>query len=142
MQRKLPARVLRHTATPVRGRDTNVDENAEEWIEGEPGEGAEPVAGLPFACVLFLPQSTEGAGQEFSWRQRAITRPTLLYNIVRADGSRVDIGKDDELTISAPDLAEWQGGALARWQVDGIPQPFGPPGRAFACQATLKQVVD
>lgn len=145
MSRRLPARVLRHVATPVSARATNVVAPApgEEWEEGEPGDGiAEESAGVPFACILFLPQAGESQEPTFSWRSRTITRPTLLYNLARPGGAVVDIGKEDELDILAADLAAVTGAETARWQVEAVPQAFGPPGAVFGCQVVVKQVRD
>jgi len=120
------------------------DEDAPEWIEGEPGDGPSAVAGPQFPAVLFLPLGQEEAGP----RARKVTRPTLLWEPVNADtGEAVDPpGPDDELLISAPELAGWfeqapgEEDGVGRWQVDGPPQPFGPPGTVIGVQAILKAV--
>lgn len=131
-----------HVATPTRfEQDDTVP--AEEWIEGEPGDtGPEPTQLAPVPCLLFLPQAPETAGGEVAWKPRVITRPTLLYNPSRPDGTDVGLKKDDELLIDAPDLAPWVGQNPARWQLDGIPQPAGPPGRPVVVIATLKRIED
>lgn len=137
MAAKLPLRILKHTATPVRYEEAA----AGAWVEGEPGAtGPEPIRGMGFPSVLFLPNSTGEAEVEQSWKPRAITRPTLLFDPAYVTGEQP--GKDDELMILAPELAGWTGAEEARWQVDGVPQPFGPPGRVMGVQATLKQVRD
>jgi hypothetical protein len=142
----LPSHILVHVATPV----SYVEGIAgDEMIEGEPGEaGAEPIEGTPFEAVLFLP----GPGGEESnpYKPRTIRRPTLLYNPDRGlvdasrglvgDGSAIVLGAEDELLIDAVELASFTGGERVRWQVDGEPQPFGPPGRVIGVQATLKRV--
>jgi hypothetical protein len=89
--------------------------------------------------VLFLPQGTEEQGQP---RSRKFSRPTLLYEPVNADtgAATPDLTGDDELMVLAPELAQWTGADEARWQVEGTPQPFGPPGRVIGVQVTLKQV--
>jgi hypothetical protein len=127
--------VLVHVATPVRFEDGSDGE----WIEGEPGEGgSEPVAGDEFPCVLFLPGGSEDSGQP---RSRKITRPTLLFEPVNADsGAAVAVSADDELLVRAPEMAFLTGAEEVRWQVEGQPQPFGPPGTVIGVQATLKRV--
>jgi hypothetical protein len=142
----LPAHILVHTATPV----SYVEGVAgDEWIEGEPGEGGpQPVEGVPFECVLFLP--SPGGEEASPYKPRVVRRPTLLYNPDRnlvdparglvGDGSDVLLTNEDELMILAPELSGWTGAALVRWQADGDSQPFGPPGEVFGVMATLLQV--
>lgn len=129
--------VLVHVATPVAFVEGEPDD---EWIEGEPGEaGPEPVPGVAFPAVLFLPQGQEDSNRP---RSQKVSRPTLLYEPVNAD-TGVPVAKlsaDDELMVRAPELAFWTGAEEARWQVDGTPQPFGPPGTVIGVQAVLKQV--
>lgn len=145
----LPAHILVHTATPV----SYVEGEAGDiWIEGEPGEGGpQPVEGIPFECVLFLPGP--GGEDTNAYKPRVIKRPTLLYNPVRniadasraltGDGSAIVLSNEDELLIEAPELAAWAGGeARARWQLEGDSQPFGPPGVVGGVQATLRRVED
>lgn len=129
-----------HTAQPTR-----VEENravpAGQWIEGEPGNvGATPVPATTFPCFLFLPQSGESEGGERSWRPRSVRRPTIMFDPAEVTGKQP--GKEDELLITAPELAAFTGGSPARWQVEGIPQPFGPPGVVIGAQVALKQVTD
>lgn len=144
--------VLVHFATPVRYEE-GLD--AETWVEGEPGaEGPVPMRGVPFPCVLFLPLGQEETPGGDSPRGRKITRPTILFEPVRpsdwpeAGGSPIVVGADDELLVFAPELAGHFAQAAneavgtGRWQVDGRPQPFGPPGTVIGVQATLKQVSD
>lgn len=136
---------LRHVLVH-RGRRLRVveDAGAVEWIEGEPGEGPAAVPGPVFPVVLFLPLGSEDAGP----RSKKITRPTLMWEPVNADtGEPVEpVTADDELLIDAPDLAAWfeqapgEEPGVGRWQVDGPPQPFGPPGSVIGVQATLKAV--
>lgn len=134
----LPAHILVHSATPISFREGAA---GDEWIEGEPGEaGAEPVQGVPFACILFLPGP--GGEEANAFKPRAVRRPTLLFNPTRDDGSPVALTHEDELLISAPELASFTGAAVVRWQLDGDAQPFGPPGRVGGAQATLKRVED
>jgi hypothetical protein len=131
--------ILVHTATPIR---TVEDGDAVEWIEGEPGEsGPEPVRQDAFPAVLFLPQGSEESDHP---RSKKVSRPTLLYEPINADtGEAVpELTADDELMVEAVELAQWTGATEARWQVDGTPQPFGPPGRVIGVQVTLKQVRD
>lgn len=144
----LPAHILVHTATPV-----SYVEGVEgdQWIEGEPGEGGpEPVEGVPFECVLFLP--SPGGEEANPYKPRVVRRPTLLYNPDRnildatrgliGDGSDIELSAEDELLILAPELVPWTKAARARWQLEGDSQPFGPPGSVFGAMATLLQVRD
>lgn len=122
------------------------DPDPEVWVEGEPSEAGieEVVEDSPageFAVILFLPTpGAEQSGEAVSWRPRTIVRPTLLYNVV----SGVELpSKDVELLICAPDLQPVTGSGWIRWQVEGEPQMFGPPGRAtVGMQAVLKRVLD
>lgn len=136
--------VLVHTATPV---EYVEDAAAVEWIEGEPGAsgGPEPVRGAPFPVVLFLPLGTE---QEDRPRSRKVTAPTVLWEPVNADtGAEAPVlDADAELLILAPELkgyfeqVDGEPEGTGRWQIDGNPQPFGPPGRVIGVQARLKAV--
>lgn len=125
-----------HTATPV----TYNDEGNPEWIEGEPTEGGlTPTDGESFACALFIPRSSGAASDQY--RLREVRVPTLLFNPLRDDGSIIELSPEDELMIDAPELAPWTGANPARWMIDGMPQPFGPPGTVLGVLATLRQVV-
>lgn len=137
----LRSSLLVHTATP---QVTTAGPDAEtQWIEGTPStEGTKPRAGVPFPCVLFLPQAPEQAGEQVSWKPRVLTRPTLLYNPTRDDGTPVRLTKDAELDVLAVDLAPFLGAETVRWQLDGDPQPAGPPGRPVVVIANLKRVED
>lgn len=134
--------VLVHAARRLRVEE---DEDAATWIEGEPGEGPRAVPGPEFPVVLFLPLGQEDSGQP---RSRKVTRPTLLWEPVNADtGEDVEpVSPDDELLIEASDLAPYfeqaagEEPGIGRWQVDGAPQPFGPPGAVIGAQANLKAV--
>jgi hypothetical protein len=134
--------VLVHRARRLRVEE---DDDAAEWIEGEPGDGPQAVPGPEFPVVLFLPFGQEESGQP---RTRKVTRPTLMWEPVNADtGEAVEpVGSDDELLISAEELAAWfeqvpgEEDGVGRWQVDGQPQPFGPPGIVIGVQANLKAV--
>lgn len=111
------------------------EEEGAEWIEGEPGDAPEPVDGPAFPCFLFLPLGTEEPGP----RSRKITRPTVMWDPAEVAGD--DPSADGELLITAPEYAPVTGGAAVRWQVEGSPQPFGPPGGPLVgVQASLKQV--
>lgn len=149
--------ILKHTAR----RYTAVEvtpESALDWIEGEPGGGEEDdpadeggpqrVESGEFPCVLFLPLGSESAPSE--GRSKKVTVPTLLWE---PDGTAAvpvpDLGPDDEILISAVELAEWFEQAAGfpagtgLWQIDGAPQPFGPPGGpVIGVQARLKQVTN
>lgn len=106
------------------------------WIEGEPGDGPEPVDGPQFPCFLFLPLGTEAPGP----RSRKITRPTVMWDPAEIAGGK-DPRADDELFIVAPELAPVLGAGSFRWQIEGAPQPFGPPGQpVVGVQANLKRV--
>jgi hypothetical protein len=134
----LPDHILVHRATP---RSYVEAADAGPWLAGEPGaRGPEVVLGAPFPCVLFLP--SPGGAQDTTFRPKVVKRPTLLFNPTRLDGSLVLVGSEDELAVSAPELEAWTGAAEARWQVDGDPQPFGPPGLVYGVVATLKIVRD
>lgn len=111
-----------------------------EWVEGE--RVAEPVAGTPFDCVLFLPQGTfSGEG-----RGRRVKEPTLLYSPENDVGAPVALSAEDEVLLSAPELNVAEGlpgDAQVRWQLTGDPQPFGKPGEdPIGLQATLRRVDD
>lgn len=143
------AHILVHAATPVRYTEGGSDTPADQWIEGEPGaDGPEPIKGEPFACVLFLPLGAEESPGADSPRPRKSSRPTIMYETPRADGTAVVLSADDELLIAAPELsahfeqAEGEAAGVGRWQVDGRPQPFGPPGEVIGVQANVKQVTD
>lgn len=108
-----------------------------EWVEGEPGaDGPQPVDGPEFPCFLFLPLGSE---DEAHPRSRKVSRPTVMWDPAEVVGDNPTA--DDELLIVAPELAPVLGAGEVRWQVDGAPQPFGPPGeQVVGVQATLKRV--
>lgn len=125
--------IMVHTATPA-----GVVESGE-WIEGE-RDVSRDASATPFGCCLFLPRGSEDAG---GMRSRQVSRPTLLYLPTDLQGEPVTVGPNDELVIDAPELAQWTGGNPSRWQVDGRPQPAGPPGEApIVVQAQLVAVGD
>lgn len=106
------------------------------WIEGEPGDAGEPVDGPQFPCLLFLPLGSEDSSQP---RSRKITRPTVMWDPadVAGDAPRAS----GELLILAAELAPVMGAPAVLWQIDGEPQPFGPPGETLVgMQANLKRV--
>lgn len=125
--------VLVHVAQPVR------TETGTTWIEGVPEETEQtPVTGEQFPCCLFLPL----AGEQIPPRGRRVVKvPTLLMATYDNAGNSVSIGPADELLVTAPELP---GHATpVRYQVDGAPQPFGPPGEELVgLQVTLKRVED
>lgn len=125
------ADVCIHVVTPV----SMVE--AGPLIEGE--ADTEPVDGTPFMGVLFLPQGSE---EQNPYKPRKITRPTLLYLPTDTTGAAVVLKAEDEVLIDAPELEPWTGAAAARWQLDGVPQPFGPPGSVIGIQAALVKVDD
>lgn len=127
-----------HTATPVTYSDTG---DPTDWVEGEPGtDGLEPATGDPFPCFLFLPSG--GGSADTPYRVRTVQTPQMLFDPLRDDGSVVDLKPEDELLIDAPELAPWTGAQVSRWQVNGRPLPFGPPGQVIGVLATLRQVDD
>lgn len=108
-----------------------------EWIEGEPGDGPEPVLGPLFPCFLFLPLGQEEPGP----RSRKVSRPTVMWDPAELTGDHPSA--EGELLIEAPEYAPVTGAGAVRWQIEGAPQPFGPPGGPLVgVQATLKQVQD
>lgn len=112
------------------------------WVEGERGTvGPSEFTGTAFPCVLFLPQAPEQNEAAVSWKPRTVTRPTLLFDPLDVVAGQMP-GKDHDLLISAPDLAAFTGGDAVIWQVDGAPQPAGPPGRPIVVVAILKRVRD
>lgn len=118
-------------------RQQMVEDVAAPWIEGEPGDGPEPQLTAAFPCFLFLPLGGEDPGP----RSRKVTRPTVMWDPAEVIGEHPT--PEDELHIEAPELAPVTGGGVVRWQIEGDPQPFGPPGEAVVgVQATLKQVRD
>lgn len=130
--------VLRHRAVPLSLVED--DSDPDEWPEGEPGEGPEPTEGTEFRCILFLPTGTE---DDNPFRPRNITRPTLLYEPVDELGADLPLEAAHELRVTAdreppPARALIEG----RWQVDGDPQAFGPPGRTIGMLANLSRVGD
>lgn len=150
----LPSYILVHAAVPLTYEEPQT--NPTSWIEGEPGDqgGGEPVQGPGFACVLFMPGP--GGEQQNTYRPKVITQPTILYNptrdmnraaangapVITADNSPVVITNEDELLVTAPELAAWTGDVTVRWQAVGDAQPFGPPGSVFGILATLRAVRD
>jgi hypothetical protein len=125
--------------TPHRAQRIAYEEAGAGWIEGEPGAGPQPVYGPGFPCFLFLPLGSEDSG---SPRSRKISRPTVMWDPAEVVGG-VSPTASNELWIEAPELAAVVGGPAARWQIEGDPQPFGPPGaKLVGVQATLKQVKD
>lgn len=139
----IPDYVLVHTCTPMRNPETQ--SSPATWIEGEPGPETTPgaaTAGTPFPCVLFLP--TPGGTQPNAYRIRQVRTPTLLFNAYQDDDVTPNvIGHEDEVLISAPELAAWLGGQNpVRWLVSGEPRPFGPPGDVIGLEATLERVED
>lgn len=136
--------ILVHSASAVQWEDGARPADASGWVEGEPNEGAEAAMGLPFPCVLFLPLGSEDTDRP---RSRKVSVPTLMWEPINADtGDPVEpLNGDDSLIVTAAELvssfeelAGYPGAGL--WQIDGNPQPFGPPGRVIGYQARLKQV--
>lgn len=148
----IPAHILVHVAVPlVYGED---EEGTVDWAEGEPGGGPEPSPGDAFVCVVFLPGPGGSVPNEY--RPKTIRTPTLLCNPSRNarrpaappfpevadDQTAIILGQDDELLITAPELAPWTGGETVRWQVSGGVQAFGRPGTVMGLLASISQVKD
>lgn len=141
--------VLVHTATPyyttvVPDDEDTTDIDESNWIEGEPDDtGNTPspgggAAGTPFACCLFLPQSPEQGPPR---GRRVVRVPTLLMAPEDNEGTALMLSPADTVSITAPELPGHANGVL--YQVEGEPQPFGPPGDdLIGMQATLKRVED
>lgn len=124
--------ILVHTGVPYR------EEASGTWIEGE--FDTEPVRLTPFDCVLFLPQGREDQGGP---RARKISQPTLLYGPTDRNGQAIDLSADDELFVTAAELAPYTGAVEVKWKVDGAPQPAGYPGdEPVVVQARLVKVDD
>lgn len=107
-------------------------ERTGEKVEGEWEEAA--VDGQTFDCILFPPEP----GPEQNLLRRVILVPTLLHYAEDVAGAPLTLSKDEEVDVTVIGIpAKWGG----RWQVDGEPQPFGPPGAAPVGElATLKRV--
>jgi len=114
------ADILSDTVTPIRTNATGV------WIEGERDEVEVP--GTPF-LAFFDPPSD----QESNRKGRRVAEPTIIY----IEGA---LRAEDVVTLAAPRLGGfWDG----RWQVNGDPQPFGPPyDTPVGYQARLRRVDD
>lgn len=130
--------VLKHEAVPYR-RTVSAT-----WVEGERVEDADSDGGTRFRCVLFLPApGTENATPTY-FSPKRIVQPTLLYGPKDLAGAQVALSAEDELGVIARELNLAQGLAAeaeVRWQVQGSPQAFGPPGRTvIGFQATLQRV--
>lgn len=129
--------------TPHTVRVLRYAEGDADWIAGEPGDGPEPVPGDGWPCYLFLPLGQEEPGP----RSRKITRPQVMFDPAEMPAGEAAPSADDELLILAPELAGFfvqaaeEGEGVGRWQVDGAPQPFGPPGvQVIGVLANLKAV--
>lgn len=124
--------VLVHTAVPAVRK-----EEGGAWVQGEPSNESDPRPGVPVACCLFLPLSGE---QQAPRGRRAVRVPLLLLSHTDEDGADVDLGPADEVDVTAPELT---GPDPVRWQIDGYPQPFGPPGEELiGKQVNVKRVED
>lgn len=107
------------------------------WIEGEKGTSPEPIVRGVFPCFLFLPLGQEEAGP----RSRKVTRPTVMWDPAELPVGVESPRADSELVITAVELAPAAGADTVRWQIEGQPQPFGPPGEpVVGVQASLKRV--
>lgn len=125
-------RVTVHTATPIVPTETGT------WIEGE--QEIKPVDGTPFPVLLQLP--TPGAEENVPRGRRTVTQPQIIYEPFDALGGDVVLGAEDELRISAPELAPALGGVETTWQVDGRPTVLSKPGFLVGFLARLKRVED
>lgn len=131
--------VLKHRAVPYRRTESDT------YVEGERVPSAEDTAGgAQFRCVLFLPQPGSENSQPTYFSPKRIVQPTLLYWPRDLAGAEVALSAEDEVGVIAGELNVAEGravGAEVRWQVQGAPQPFGPPGRAvIGLQATLQRI--
>jgi hypothetical protein len=112
------------------------------WVEGEWVPNPEDV-GTPFACALFLPQTTTEDVQQVNIGRR-VTEPTLLYEPYDVLGGIVGLDPEDSVLVTAEEINVAQGKPAdfsQRWQVVGDPQPFGRPGSpVVGLQATLRKV--
>lgn len=128
--------ILVHTAWPL------VTEEEGEEVDGDV-DAAERF-GTPFGCCLFLPQGVEDAPNPRGGRQ--VRRPTLLVAPEDDLGQPVALPHEAELDVMAAELNLAEGRpieARVRWQVDGSPQPFGPPGEdIIGAQVALVRVED
>lgn len=124
--------ILRHSGVRIR------EQKSGEWVEGSRDVG--PVESQPFDCILFLPPP----GGETNRRGRQVKRPTLMYEPIDVTGADFGLKKTDSVRLTAaeedPPVRALIEGV---WEVDGDPQPFGPPGEVVVgLQATLKRVSD
>lgn len=124
--------ILVHTATAVSQVETTTSDLAQ-WAEGEPDET--PTTSTPFDCVLFLPQSTRQ-----DRRGRQVKEPTLMWDGLNCDGTSAPrLSEAQELRVTACELT---GPDPVRWQINGDPEPLGPPGEVLCWQARLIRVSD
>lgn len=119
-----------HVGTPI---VTQNDPDEDTWVEGEPDE--DPADGVPFDCFFM---ELRGASEMSSpVGIRKIKGPTILFEDERDDGSRVVLKAEDELWVLAEEVL---GPDPVRFQVDGDPTPFQPPGEVIGWEALLKRV--
>ena len=135
----LPLRILKHTASPAALRS---GARSGAWVGGAPVGTGDPAREAGFPAVLFLPDEAATSDTEVSWRPRQVRQPTLLYDPARVPAGVEQPTKDSTLFVSAPELEPWTGGVEVEWQIDGAPQPFGPPGRVIGVLVRLKAVSD
>lgn len=85
----------------------------------------EPDADTPtWECCLFLPRPSA----EEDRGQRKVKRPELLLD------PAVEVEAEDRVEVLAPELT---GPGFVRWEVEGDPQPFGPPGEELVGKLAL-----
>lgn len=109
-------------------------EQAGPKVDGRPA--TEDVPGTPFDCCLFLP----APGGEDQRQGRRVKRPTLLIATLDRAADAVVLSGKVKVDVTAPELT---GPEPVRWQLDGDPQPFGPPGDVpVGMQATLRRIED
>jgi hypothetical protein len=140
-----------HTATPIL---TTTSEDEDTWVEGEPDETTS--FGVVFDCFYM---HGRGATEQpaVPRGRRKVEGPTIIYESERDDGSIVQLVAEDEVVIDpGDDEGIWavlggEGQTVkvgneeipgVRFQVDGDPEPFQPPGEVLGFQARLKRVVD
>lgn len=127
--------VLIHEAVPV-----STKRKAGERIEGE--YDYEPVLGTAFDAFLILPNAPREGPPTIMRGRREVTVPTLLYEPEDVVGGDVILKGEDDVDVTAEELAGILGAETVRWQVVGDPQPFVRPGELVGFQAQLRRVVD
>lgn len=123
---------LVHTAVPI------VSSEDGEWIEGE--TDVEPIDGTPFPVLLQLPNANPE--ENVPRGRRTITQPQMLYEPFDVNGGEVELTAEDEVKVTATELARVLGTETTVWQVDGDPTVLAKPGFVVGFLARLKRVKD